>query len=56
MMSVHLTIRFGGLEIRRISDICVPAFLSSIHGVEKLVSLLLNQRIMSLLFTIMMKL
>jgi hypothetical protein len=37
-----LQIRFGGLEIRRISDICLPAFLSSIHGVKKLVSLLLN--------------
>jgi hypothetical protein len=37
-----LQIRFGGLGIRRISDICLPAFLSSIHGVKKLVSLLLN--------------
>jgi hypothetical protein len=39
-----LPIRFGGLGIRRISDICLPAFLSSIHGVEKLVSLLLNSK------------
>jgi hypothetical protein len=39
-----LPIRFGGLEIRRISDICLPAFLSSIHGVKKLVSLLLNSK------------
>jgi hypothetical protein len=37
-----LQIRFGGLGISRISDICLPAFLSSIHGVKKLVSLLLN--------------
>jgi hypothetical protein len=49
-----LPIRFGGLGIRRISDICLPAFLSSINGVKKLVSLLLNS--MSLIFTIMMKL
>jgi hypothetical protein len=34
-----LPIRFGGLGIRRISDICLPAFLSSINGVKKLVSL-----------------
>jgi hypothetical protein len=33
------TIRFDGLGIRRISAIC---FLSSIHGIKKLVSLLLN--------------
>jgi hypothetical protein len=39
-----LLIRFGGLGIRRISDICLPAFLSSIHGVKKLVSLLLNSK------------
>jgi hypothetical protein len=39
-----LPIRFGGLVIRRISDICLPAFLSSIHGVQKLVSLLLNSK------------
>jgi hypothetical protein len=39
-----LPIRFGGLGIRRISDICLPAFLSSIHGVENLVSLLLNSK------------
>jgi hypothetical protein len=39
-----LPIRFGGLVIRRISDICLPAFLSSIHGVKKLVSLLLNSK------------
>jgi hypothetical protein len=39
-----LPIRFGGLGIRLISDICLPAFLSSIHGVEKLVSLLLNSK------------
>jgi hypothetical protein len=32
------------LGIRRISDICLPAFLSSIHGVKKLVSLLLNSK------------
>jgi hypothetical protein len=32
-----LAIRFGALGIRRISDICLPAFLSSIHGVKKLV-------------------
>jgi hypothetical protein len=37
-----LPIRFSGLGIRRISDICLPAFLSSIHVVKKLVSLLLN--------------
>jgi hypothetical protein len=39
-----LPIRFGGLRIRRISDICLPDFLSSIHGVKKLVSLLLNSK------------
>jgi hypothetical protein len=39
-----LPIRFGGLGIRSISDICLPAFLSSIHGVKKLVSLLLNSK------------
>jgi hypothetical protein len=39
-----LPIRFGGLGVCRISDICLPAFLSSIHGVEKLVSLLLNSK------------
>jgi hypothetical protein len=39
-----LPIRFGGLGIRRISDICLPAFLSPIHGVKKLVSLLLNSK------------
>jgi hypothetical protein len=37
-------IRFGGLGIRRISDICLPAFLSSIHGVKKLISQLLNSK------------
>jgi hypothetical protein len=37
-------LQFGGLEICRISDICLPAFLSSIHGVKKLVSLLLNSK------------
>jgi hypothetical protein len=37
-----LPIRFGGLGIRRISDIELPPLLSSIHGVKKLVSLLLN--------------
>jgi hypothetical protein len=37
-------IRFGGLGIRRISDICLPAFLPSIHGVKKLVSLLLSSK------------
>jgi hypothetical protein len=30
-----LPIRFGGLRIRRISDIFLPAFLSSIYGVKK---------------------
>jgi hypothetical protein len=39
-----LPIRFGGLGIRRISDICLPAFLSSIHGVKKLVFQLLNSK------------
>jgi hypothetical protein len=39
-----LPIRFGGLGIRRISDICLPAFLPSIHGVKKLVSLLLSSK------------
>jgi hypothetical protein len=39
-----LPIRFGGLGIRRISDIFLPAFLSSINGVKKLVSLLLNSK------------
>jgi hypothetical protein len=39
-----LPIRFGGLGIRRICDIFLRAFLSSIHGVKKLVSLLLNSR------------
>jgi hypothetical protein len=39
-----LPIRFGGLAIRRISDICLSAFLSSTHGVKKLVSLLLNSK------------
>jgi hypothetical protein len=34
----------SGLGIRRISDICLPAFLSSINGVKKLVSLLLNSK------------
>jgi hypothetical protein len=40
----YFVIFFGGLGIRRISDICLPAFLSSIHGVKKLVSLLLNSK------------
>jgi hypothetical protein len=39
-----LPIRFGGLGIRRISAICLPVFLSSIHGVKNLVSLLLNSK------------
>jgi hypothetical protein len=39
-----LPIRFGGLGIRRISVICLPAFLSLIHGVKKLVSPLLNSK------------
>jgi hypothetical protein len=39
-----LPIRFGRLGIRRIPDICLPDFLSSIHGVKKLVSLLLNSK------------
>jgi hypothetical protein len=29
-----LLTRFGGLGIRRISDICLPAFLYSINGVK----------------------
>jgi hypothetical protein len=37
-----LPIRFG--IWRRIPDICLPDFLSSIHGVKKLVSLLLNSK------------
>jgi hypothetical protein len=37
-----LPVKFGGLRIRLISAICLPAFLSSIHGVKKLVSLLFN--------------
>jgi hypothetical protein len=32
------------MGIRRISDICLPVFLSSIQGVKKLVSLLLNSK------------
>jgi hypothetical protein len=39
-----LPIKFGGLGIRRISAICFTAFLSSIHGVKKLVSLLRNSK------------
>jgi hypothetical protein len=39
-----LPIRFGGLGIRRISDICLPAFLSSVHDIKKLVSQLLNSK------------
>jgi hypothetical protein len=39
-----LPIRFGVLGIRRISSICRPAFLSSIHDVKKLISLLLNSK------------
>jgi hypothetical protein len=39
-----LPIRFGGLGIRRISDICLPAFLSSMNGIKKLVSLLINSK------------
>jgi hypothetical protein len=39
-----LPIRFGGLGIRRISDICLFAFLSSVYGVKKLVSQLLNSK------------
>jgi hypothetical protein len=39
-----LPIRFGGLEIRRMSDICLPAFLSSINEIKKLVSQLLNSK------------
>jgi hypothetical protein len=39
-----LPIRFGGLGIRGVFDISVPPFLSSIHGVKKLVSLLLNSK------------
>jgi hypothetical protein len=30
-----LLIRFGRLGIRGISEICLPAFLSSVHGVKK---------------------
>jgi hypothetical protein len=52
-LRLTLPIRFGELAIRRIPDICRAAFLSSVHGVKKLVSQM--QRIMSLLFTIMMK-
>jgi hypothetical protein len=37
-----LPIRFRALGICRISDICLPGFLSSIHGIKKLVSLLLG--------------
>jgi hypothetical protein len=37
-----LPIRFGGLGIRCISEICLPSFQSSMYGVKKLVSLLLN--------------
>jgi hypothetical protein len=40
----NLLYYIGGLGIRRISDICLPAFLSSVHGVKKLVSHLLNSK------------
>jgi hypothetical protein len=39
-----LPVKFGGLGIRLISAICLPAFLSSIHDVKKLVPLLLNSK------------
>jgi hypothetical protein len=39
-----LLTKFGGLGIRRIYDICLPAFLYLINGVKKLVSLLLNSK------------
>ena len=37
-----LPISRGGLGIRRISDICLPAFMSSLHGVRDLASLILS--------------
>jgi hypothetical protein len=40
-LQATLPISFGGLGIRRISDICLPAFLSSSHGVLDLMSSLL---------------
>jgi hypothetical protein len=40
-LQATLPISFGGLDIRRISDICLPAFLSSSHGVQDLMSSLL---------------
>jgi hypothetical protein len=40
-LQATLPISFGGLGIRRISDICLPTFLSSSHGVQDLMSSLL---------------
>ncbi|KAI5728591.1 hypothetical protein M8J77_018338 [Diaphorina citri] len=37
-----LPIRVGGLGIRKLSDITLPTFLSSVHGVKSLVSKILN--------------
>lgn len=40
-IQASLPISKGGLGIRKISDICLPAFLSSMHGVRSLVSRIL---------------
>uniref|UniRef100_A0A8D8VMK6 Uncharacterized protein n=1 Tax=Cacopsylla melanoneura TaxID=428564 RepID=A0A8D8VMK6_9HEMI len=37
-----LPIRHGGLGVRKLADISLPAFLSSVHGVKQLVSTILS--------------
>lgn len=37
-----LPISSGGIGIRKLKDICLPAFISSIHGVDNLVSRILH--------------
>ena len=37
-----LPIRFGGLGVRKISSVCLPAFLSSAHSSKSLVNQILN--------------
>ncbi len=40
-IQASLPISKGGLGIRKVSDVCLPAFLSSLHGVSSLVSRIL---------------
>jgi hypothetical protein len=43
-LQASLPISKGGLGIRKITDICLPAFLSSIYGAEYLVSNILPMK------------